>query len=84
MLGSMLGLPGFEFESIEEVRKRALPADLAPLLSNLTDAAIDLSVTAGEPCVALIYQLDGIVRRAGSLQLTAEARATAQAHEVTA
>ena len=84
VLGSMLGLPGFEFESIEEVRKRALPADLAPLLSNLTDAAIDLSVTAGEPCVALIYQLDGIVRRAGSLQLTADARATAQAHEVTA
>ena len=84
VLGSMLGLPGFEFESIEEVRKRALPADLAALLSNLTDAAIDLSVTAGEPCVALIYQLDGIVRRAGSLQLTADARATAQAHEVTA
>jgi NADH-quinone oxidoreductase subunit G len=84
VLGSMLGLPGFEFESIEEVRKLALPADVASLLSNRTDAAIDLATTAGEPCVAAIYQLDGIVRRAGSLQLTADARATVQAHEVTA
>jgi NADH-quinone oxidoreductase subunit G len=84
VLGSMLGLAGFDFESIEDVRKQALPADVMPLLSNRTDASIDLATTAGEPCVAAIYQLDGIVRRAGSLQMTADARAAAQAHEVTA
>ena len=37
--------------------------------------------SAGNPVVAAIYQLDGIVRRAPSLQLTADAR---RANEVTA
>jgi NADH-quinone oxidoreductase subunit G len=31
---------------------------------------------AGQPASAAIYQLDGIVRRAPSLQLTADARAS--------
>ena len=36
---------------------------------------IDTQAATLEPCVAPIYQLDGLVRRASSLQLTADARA---------
>ena len=78
VLGSMLGLPGFEFESVEEVRATALPGPAPTGLSNAGGAAIDLTAPAAEPCVASIYQLDGLVRRAGSLQLTADARASAR------
>jgi NADH-quinone oxidoreductase subunit G len=35
------------------------------------------------PCVASIYQLDGLVRRASSLQLTADARQAPAATEET-
>jgi NADH-quinone oxidoreductase subunit G len=38
-------------------------------------SAIDTQAATLEPCVAPIYQLDGLVRRASSLQLTADARA---------
>jgi NADH-quinone oxidoreductase subunit G len=72
VLGNLLGLPGFEFESSQDVLAAATtqPAKL----SNATQAAINLAATAGEPVVASIYQLDGLVRRAPSLQLTADAR----------
>lgn len=77
VLANLLGLPGFGFESTAEVLatvgdKGAVPADA---LANATAAK---PVTpAGEvpaPVVAGIYQLDSIVRRAPSLQLTADAR----------
>jgi len=74
VLGSMLGLGGFEFETIEDVRKAALPADIPARLSNATQAQIDTARVEHVPAVASIYQLDGIVRRAPSLQLTADAR----------
>jgi NADH-quinone oxidoreductase subunit G len=74
VLGSMLGLPGFEQETIEQVRQAAIPTDLAARLSNATQAHIDIASIEHQPCVASIYQLDGIVRRAPSLQLTADAR----------
>jgi NADH-quinone oxidoreductase subunit G len=44
------------------------------LLSNVTAAAVDLTPSAQAPVVAGIYALDGLVRRAASLQLTADAR----------
>jgi len=51
-------------------------------LSNATGAAINVSAAAGQPCVAAIYQLDPIVRRARSLQLTADGRrAATRVHE---
>jgi NADH-quinone oxidoreductase subunit G len=81
VLGSMLGLPGFDAETVEDVRALALPADVSSLLSNATQAAIDLSAKGGEPCTGAIYQLDSLVRRAPSLQLTADARHAAQALE---
>ncbi|MEY2621756.1 MAG: hypothetical protein RIT26_1576, partial [Pseudomonadota bacterium] len=74
VLGSMLGLSGFDFETIEEVRQAALPADITSRLSNATRAVIDTARVEHQPAVASIYQLDGIVRRAPSLQLTADAR----------
>lgn len=74
VLGNMLGLSGFDHETIEQVRQAALPADIPTRLSNATQAAIDTTLIEHQPVVANIYQLDGIVRRAPSLQLTADAR----------
>ena len=62
------------FRSIEDVRKAALPHPVSDRLSNATTASIDIAAVEHQPCVAAIYQLDGIVRRAPSLQLTADAR----------
>jgi len=44
-------------------------------LSNAISADVRLAGAVSEPVVAAIYQLDGIVRRAASLQQTADARA---------
>jgi NADH-quinone oxidoreductase subunit G len=90
VLGNMLGLPGFDYESASEVLADARGADDAQqplvqgkLLSNKTAKAAWLGDTDARPVAASIYQLDSIVRRAASLQLTADARA-AQQQEVTA
>ena len=72
VLGTMLGLPGFGFETIEEVRAAALPADIASRLSNASTAYVEVAPSAA-PVTASIYQLDGLVRRAPSLQATADA-----------
>ncbi len=84
VLGNMLGLPAFTYESAQEVLVAARGAEDAPsshvqggLLGNRTSAAIDLDVAGPAPTTAAIYQLDSIVRRAPSLQLTADARAGA-------
>jgi NADH-quinone oxidoreductase subunit G len=74
VLGNMLGLPGFDQETIEQVRQSAWPEPIAARLSNATTAAIDTTPVEHLPCSASIYQLDGLVRRAPSLQLTADAR----------
>ncbi|MEJ6023866.1 NADH-quinone oxidoreductase subunit NuoG [Ramlibacter sp. PS4R-6] len=83
VLGNMLGLQGFEYESAQEVLVAARgEADAQQafvqgnLLSNKTAASIDAGAQAGKPVTAAIYQLDSIVRRAPSLQLTADAQAT--------
>jgi NADH-quinone oxidoreductase subunit G len=75
VLGSMLKVPGFELETIEEVRAKAIPADITSRLSNACDVAIDLTPATEKPEAASIYQLDSLVRRAPSLQLTADAKA---------
>jgi NADH-quinone oxidoreductase subunit G len=82
VLANMLKLPGFDFESSQDVLKQmhaangGVPEQVpASALSNV--AAVPSGVSsamASEPCTASIYQLDGIVRRASSLQLTADAR----------
>jgi len=82
VLGNMLGLPAFTWESAAEVLVAARGAADAQQdmvqggkLSNRTSAKVDLSVQAGTPVTAAIYQLDGYVRRAASLQLTADGQA---------
>jgi NADH-quinone oxidoreductase subunit G len=79
VLGNMLGLPSFEFETAQEVAAKALNGDTefvnATKLSNATSAAIDLSKAADEPATASIYQLDGLTRRSPALQATADAKA---------
>jgi NADH-quinone oxidoreductase subunit G len=81
VLGNLLGLSGFDADSSQAVLAAALPdarvgevVDSARL-SNAVASAIDTQAATLEPCVASIYQLDGLVRRASSLQLTADARA---------
>jgi NADH-quinone oxidoreductase subunit G len=91
VLANVLGLPGFEFESTADVLKQ-LSADpseaaycVAPsLLNNQTQAALDLTPSKVEPVVARIYSLDGTVRRASSLQLTADAKLAETVLEVSA
>jgi NADH-quinone oxidoreductase subunit G len=92
VLGNMIGLPGFEYESANEVLADARgaadmehPLVQGKLLSNRTDKAAWLGDTSARPVTASIYQLDGVVRRATSLQLTADARvAQARREEVAA
>jgi NADH-quinone oxidoreductase subunit G len=78
VLANLLGLQGFAYESTGEILAAAgvsagpLPAER---LSNATSASPALATGAqAAPVVASIYQLDSIVRRAPSLQLTADAR----------
>jgi NADH-quinone oxidoreductase subunit G len=79
VLGTLLGLEGFGFETAEEVRAQAL-GDLAALparLSNASRAAVATaaaSVTLERIADVPIYSADAIVRRAPSLQATADAR----------
>ncbi|UZD53976.1 NADH-quinone oxidoreductase subunit NuoG [Caldimonas aquatica] len=79
VLGTMMGLEGFGFETSEEVRAQALgdPEQLAHRLDNraplkpfaAAPAAGGLERVAEVP----IYSADAIVRRAHSLQLTRDA-----------
>jgi NADH-quinone oxidoreductase subunit G len=80
VLANLLGLPGFAFESSADVLAGLdLPSPLpAERLSNATGAAVvAASAAQAGPVVASIYQLDSLVRRAPSLQLTTDGR---QAH----
>ncbi|PLP98643.1 NADH-quinone oxidoreductase subunit NuoG [Cupriavidus pauculus] len=78
VLGNLLDVPGFDFETAEAVRDAAL-VKLAPdQLNNATDAAIRVTAAAANGIERIadvpIYHADPIVRRADSLQLTAAAR----------
>jgi NADH-quinone oxidoreductase subunit G len=81
VLANMLDLGGFNFSSTQEVLE-SIPdliiADTIQVsssrLSNNTTASVDLVVSGKQPCVASIYQLDGIVRRSSALQATADAK----------
>ncbi len=79
VLGNMLDLKGFDFETSEEVRAEAL-GDIASIPTRLSNAGgaaaagnasnVVLERIADVP----IYATDSLVRRATSLQLTADAR----------
>jgi len=78
VLGSVLGLPDFEFTSAEEVRAAALRGiDIAARLSN---APVDVRAVQGSAPVGIeriadvpIYFADALARRAPSLQQTHDA-----------
>ncbi len=82
VLGNMMKAEGFDYESSQDVladifggpAPAFLPADR---LNNACSAPTHAGVGQA-PCTAGIYQLDGIVRRASSLQMTADARASAE------
>jgi len=79
VLANLLGLPGFDQETVEEVRAQALgDVDALPhRLDNSSAAAFAVTPPAtGLQRIAdvPIYASDAIVRRAHSLQLTADAR----------
>jgi len=83
VLGNLLGLPGFDQETIDDVRAQAL-GDLAALpsrLNNRSSTAIAPGSLVGGLADGLeriadvpIYAADALVRRATSLQLSADAR----------
>jgi len=80
VLGNLLGIQGFDFETSEAVKARAL-GDLAAIpgrLNNTTNAPI--AIAAGNGALERladvpIYSADALVRRAPSLQATADAAA---------
>jgi NADH-quinone oxidoreductase subunit G len=79
VLGQMLGLPGFTHETSEEVRAEAL-GDVSRIPARLSNRALQ-GATAGVSPLKLervadvpIYSTDAVVRRAQSLQRTADAR----------
>ncbi|WP_175767835.1 NADH-quinone oxidoreductase subunit NuoG [Burkholderia cenocepacia] len=82
VLGSLLGLPNFEYETAEDVRLAALgDAGVAGRLSNQTSvaparAAANAANGGFERLADVpIYHADALVRRAGALHLTAAAKA---------
>jgi len=82
VLGDLLSVPGMAFDSSQDILERALGAKGVTVLpserlSNATRSAIELA--GGDAVIQNvgIYELDGIVRRAPSLQLTADARHSA-------
>jgi NADH-quinone oxidoreductase subunit G len=82
VLGNLLSVAGMDFESSQDVLAVATRSQSqvpAEQLSNSTKKNMAVSGPAAqEPVVASIYQLDGIVRRAPSLQMTADARQSSE------
>ncbi len=75
VLANMLGLPQLAFETSQDVLKQISATPLQ--LSNACSSEVRLAGEVDTPCVASIYQLDSLVRRAPSLQLTADAQQAA-------
>ncbi|GGC72042.1 NADH-quinone oxidoreductase subunit NuoG [Undibacterium terreum] len=82
VLGNLLGLANFEFDTAESVRDEVLgldKTDLAKRLNNIADVAPVLAASAANGLERVsdvpIYHTDAIVRRAESLQKTADAKA---------
>jgi NADH-quinone oxidoreductase subunit G len=89
VLGNLLGLPGFEFDTSEQVRDAALgKLDIASKLSNVSAVtpalgkAVNGNATPGSferLADVPIYHADALARRAESLQLTHAAKVAVRA-----
>jgi len=92
VLCDLLGVGGAGYESTRDVLASVQGLEMDEvgakvrdgLLDNRTQANVDLTPAEGAPVVAAIYQLDGLVRRAPSLQMTADGRLGFAAQEVAA
>ncbi len=79
VLGTMLGLPGFDFDTSEAVRNEVIPANqlAADSLNNRPAKLTVQSIAVADGLVRVgevpMYQADAIVRRAASLQATRDA-----------
>lgn len=78
VLANLMGVQGVDYETSQDVLAAATAgAEQVPanVLSNAAKAVSEVPAgNVAAPVVASIYQLDSIVRRATSLQLTADAR----------
>ena len=84
VLANLMNLPAFEYDSTQEIlahlQLAAADSTVPGFVTGLSNACAvkpDLTPSVGAPVVASIYQLDGLVRRAPSLQMTADARLAA-------
>ncbi|MGY2486752.1 NADH-quinone oxidoreductase subunit NuoG [Cupriavidus sp. CP313] len=82
VLGNLLDVAGFDYETAESVRAEVLSAPVDAQLDNATDAPIRVAAAAANGIERIadvpIYHADPIVRRAESLQLSAAARRAMQ------
>ncbi|MBU6492572.1 MAG: molybdopterin-dependent oxidoreductase, partial [Burkholderiales bacterium] len=79
VLGNLLKLPGFEYETPEQVRDEVLSAvDMSAALNNATTAPVGATAAESNGLERIadvpIYHADALVRRAPSLHLTNDAR----------
>ena len=80
VLGNMLGVSGFDFDTSEQVKAQALGdlATIAGKLSNQSANAIMINAQSGgleRIADVPIYSADALVRRSAALQATADAKA---------
>ncbi|MDB5802789.1 MAG: dehydrogenase [Betaproteobacteria bacterium] len=79
VLGNILELSGFEQDTPEAVRGECLPTDIAAKLDNHTQVSVQKVAAPGAGFQRIadvpIYFADALVRRAESLQLTADSKA---------
>ncbi len=82
VLGNLLDLPNFEFETSESVRDSVLGENLTALSIRLNNISVQVPVFSSSVSVGLerisdvaIYSTDAIVRRSESLQKTVDAKA---------
>jgi NADH-quinone oxidoreductase subunit G len=79
VMGSMLNLPGFDFDNIDAVRGELPTGDVVSRLSNATRVGVEAVASAANGLERVadvpIYSTDPLVRRAPSLQKTRDAQA---------
>ena len=86
VLGNLLGLEQFDYETSEAVRDAVLgqgQTDVSAKLNNFADVAISVAAPANSlerVSDVNIYATDAIVRRSESLQRTADAKAASAVH----
>lgn len=83
VLGNLLGIDGFNFNSAEEVRDAAVPQSIEALLDNRTSATPAVPKTNSSNLERLadvpIHFTDAIARRSSALRLTRDSKRALQA-----